>query len=235
MVAKTIGFNWGPAGTGCGVWTGVRLADVLLRCGIRPEAAGAKYVCFRGPKGELPQGAPPSHPHIGTPRGQASDVCRWLLIFHQSLDCGSSGRLRRRMQLSSCSDPIHLSPAWHGTGNLSAARPCSRAQAWTGHVFCFDFSRCRRAMRRLQARTAAMGQAWRGTRLWTWPPTSSWHTSRTAGCSRRIMATPCASSFQARPQFLWQFRCHSWARHHELKTAYTLSEACCAIQSRLGL
>ena len=58
MVAKTIGFNWGPAGTGCGVWTGVRLADVLAHCGMRSAAQGARYVCFRGPRNELPQGAP---------------------------------------------------------------------------------------------------------------------------------------------------------------------------------
>lgn len=56
MVAKTIGFNWGPAGTGCGRWTGVRLADVLQHCGIRSAEHGARYVCFRGPKDELPQG-----------------------------------------------------------------------------------------------------------------------------------------------------------------------------------
>lgn len=59
MVAKTIGFNWGPAGTSCGLWTGVRLADVLRHCGIKAEAAGARNVCFRGPKGELPQGEGP--------------------------------------------------------------------------------------------------------------------------------------------------------------------------------
>lgn len=58
MVAKTIGFNWGPAGTSCGVWTGVRLADVLRHCGMRSAAQGASHVCFRGPEGELPQGAP---------------------------------------------------------------------------------------------------------------------------------------------------------------------------------
>ncbi|BDA47084.1 Nitrate reductase [NADH] [Coccomyxa sp. Obi] len=56
MVAKTIGFNWGPAGTGTGVWTGVRLADVLRHCGMKSAEQGANYVCFRGPKNELPQG-----------------------------------------------------------------------------------------------------------------------------------------------------------------------------------
>ncbi len=62
MVAKTIGFNWGPAGTACGRWTGVRLADVLRACGMRGAEQGARYVCFRGPKNELPQGMdPPLH------------------------------------------------------------------------------------------------------------------------------------------------------------------------------
>ena len=53
MVKQTIGFNWGPSGTSCSTWTGVRLADVLLRCGIQRTAVeGGAYVCFRGPKGE---------------------------------------------------------------------------------------------------------------------------------------------------------------------------------------
>ena len=56
MVAKTIGFNWGPAGTGCSEWTGVRLVDVLQHCGMQGAEKSANYVCFRGPKQELPQG-----------------------------------------------------------------------------------------------------------------------------------------------------------------------------------
>ncbi|KAL4420574.1 hypothetical protein ABPG75_010230 [Micractinium tetrahymenae] len=56
MVKQTIGFNWGPAGTSCSTWTGVRLCDLLRLVGIRTPAAGAKHVCFRGPKGELPKG-----------------------------------------------------------------------------------------------------------------------------------------------------------------------------------
>jgi nitrate reductase (NAD(P)H) len=55
MVKKSIGFNWGPAGTGCSTWTGVRLADVLVACGV--DLSGkAQHVCMRGPKGELPAG-----------------------------------------------------------------------------------------------------------------------------------------------------------------------------------
>ncbi|CAL5220115.1 g2068 [Coccomyxa viridis] len=56
MVAKTIGFNWGPAGTSCSQWTGIRLADVLQHCGMQGPENKANYVCFRGPKHELPQG-----------------------------------------------------------------------------------------------------------------------------------------------------------------------------------
>jgi nitrate reductase (NAD(P)H) len=55
MVKKTIGFNWGPAGTSCSTWTGVRLSDVLNACGI-DRYGRARYVCLRGPKGELPKG-----------------------------------------------------------------------------------------------------------------------------------------------------------------------------------
>ncbi|KAG7671215.1 hypothetical protein Ndes2437B_g03830 [Nannochloris sp. 'desiccata'] len=55
MVKKTIGFNWGPAGTACSTWTGVRLCDVLKACGI-DRYGRARYVCLRGPKGELPKG-----------------------------------------------------------------------------------------------------------------------------------------------------------------------------------
>lgn len=67
MVAKTIGFNWGPAGTSTGVWTGIRLADVLRHCGMKSAEQGANYVCFRGPKNELPQGEPKASTHCNTP------------------------------------------------------------------------------------------------------------------------------------------------------------------------
>ena len=50
----------GPAGTACGHWTGVRLADVLEHCGVRNAVQAGRHVCFRGPKHELPQGAPPA-------------------------------------------------------------------------------------------------------------------------------------------------------------------------------
>nr|ACF22999.1 nitrate reductase [Chlorella vulgaris] len=56
MMKQTIGFNWGPAGTGCSTWTGVRVCDLLQLCGMKSMAEGALHVCFRGPKGELPKG-----------------------------------------------------------------------------------------------------------------------------------------------------------------------------------
>ena len=56
MVAKTIGFNWGPAGTGCSKWTGIRLADVLQRCGMQGPERTANHVVIRGRMNELPQG-----------------------------------------------------------------------------------------------------------------------------------------------------------------------------------
>jgi len=56
MVKKSVGFNWGPSGTSCSTWTGVRLADVLAACNIDPSSETSQYVCMRGPKGELPSG-----------------------------------------------------------------------------------------------------------------------------------------------------------------------------------
>ena len=34
MVKKTIGFSWGPAGTACSHWTGVRMSHLLSLCGV---------------------------------------------------------------------------------------------------------------------------------------------------------------------------------------------------------
>lgn len=38
MIKKSIGFNWGPCATSCTYWTGVRLRDLLLHCGIKVRA-----------------------------------------------------------------------------------------------------------------------------------------------------------------------------------------------------
>eukprot|EP00951_Prasinocladus_malaysianus_P013925 scaffold105960_cov32-Prasinocladus_malaysianus.AAC.1 len=56
MIKKTIGFNWGPAGHACSYWTGVPFHEFLKLCGIKTPREGAKFIAFRGPKGELPQG-----------------------------------------------------------------------------------------------------------------------------------------------------------------------------------
>ncbi|GLC36090.1 hypothetical protein PLESTB_001381700 [Pleodorina starrii] len=61
MLKKSIGFNWGPCATSTTYWTGVRLRDVLLLAGIKTPEEGANFVCFRGPKGELPRGSDGSY------------------------------------------------------------------------------------------------------------------------------------------------------------------------------
>lgn len=45
VVQKSLGFNWGAAGTSTALFTGVRLADVLDF--IQPQR-GAKHVVFEG-------------------------------------------------------------------------------------------------------------------------------------------------------------------------------------------
>jgi nitrate reductase (NAD(P)H) len=52
---QTVGFNWGAAATGCSVWTGVRLRDVLLKAGVKTHEDGARFVCFEGAD-KLPNG-----------------------------------------------------------------------------------------------------------------------------------------------------------------------------------
>jgi Oxidoreductase molybdopterin binding domain len=47
MVRKSKGFNWGPAATGCSMWTGVRMADLLRCAGVDFPADPTLHVCFR--------------------------------------------------------------------------------------------------------------------------------------------------------------------------------------------
>ncbi|KAF9349415.1 hypothetical protein BGX34_001812 [Mortierella sp. NVP85] len=50
MISKGTGFHWGPGAVATSVWRGVRLADVLHRCGIKSSTDGklARFVCFEG-------------------------------------------------------------------------------------------------------------------------------------------------------------------------------------------
>lgn len=55
-IKRTVGFDWGASATSCTYWTGVRLCDILRHVKAKGPSEGARYVCFRGPLGELPQG-----------------------------------------------------------------------------------------------------------------------------------------------------------------------------------
>eukprot|EP01024_Parvocaulis_polyphysoides_P073498 TRINITY_DN945_c0_g1_i8.p2 TRINITY_DN945_c0_g1~~TRINITY_DN945_c0_g1_i8.p2 ORF type:complete len:504 (+),score=79.57 TRINITY_DN945_c0_g1_i8:141-1652(+) len=55
MISKSKGFSWGPSATSTNNWTGVPLRTVLLHAGVKPPYAN-RWVCFCGPKGELPAG-----------------------------------------------------------------------------------------------------------------------------------------------------------------------------------
>jgi len=52
MMAKSVGFHWGPGAVSTSVWRGVRLADVLHRCEVMSTSAEgespARFVCFEG-------------------------------------------------------------------------------------------------------------------------------------------------------------------------------------------
>lgn len=55
MIKQTIGFSWGCAAHACNMWTGVKLRDLLLYCGIDMERA--RHVSFVGTATEaLPNG-----------------------------------------------------------------------------------------------------------------------------------------------------------------------------------
>ena len=66
MIAKSMGFHWGPGAVSTSVWRGVRLAEVLRKCGIKWPSLGSstsssssssedvsptpvpRFVCFEG-------------------------------------------------------------------------------------------------------------------------------------------------------------------------------------------
>lgn len=56
MYEKTIGFGWGAAGLSNSLWTGVPLRVLLAEVGVTRVTAKRRFVCFEGPKGELPNG-----------------------------------------------------------------------------------------------------------------------------------------------------------------------------------
>ena len=55
MTKQTVGFNWGAAATGCSVWTGVPLRNLLLKAGVKDKENGARFVCMEGAD-KLPNG-----------------------------------------------------------------------------------------------------------------------------------------------------------------------------------
>jgi DMSO/TMAO reductase YedYZ molybdopterin-dependent catalytic subunit len=67
QIKRSIGFNWGPAAMATTVWTGVPLRHVLAAAGVTKPEQGRRFVCFAGPKNELPksydnqQGGPGSY------------------------------------------------------------------------------------------------------------------------------------------------------------------------------
>eukprot|EP01026_Neomeris_dumetosa_P052928 TRINITY_DN4715_c0_g1_i6.p1 TRINITY_DN4715_c0_g1~~TRINITY_DN4715_c0_g1_i6.p1 ORF type:complete len:885 (+),score=166.80 TRINITY_DN4715_c0_g1_i6:81-2657(+) len=55
MIAKSKGFSWGPSATSTNNWTGVPMRILLKAAGVKPPYVN-RWVCFRGPLGELPAG-----------------------------------------------------------------------------------------------------------------------------------------------------------------------------------
>jgi len=56
LIQKGIGFHWGCAAASTVVWTGVPLREVLKHVGIHSVEAGAHWINFESPKGEVPAG-----------------------------------------------------------------------------------------------------------------------------------------------------------------------------------
>jgi nitrate reductase (NAD(P)H) len=56
LIKKGMGFDWGSSAVSTNVWTGVLMRDLLNYVGIHDVSAGAKWVDFFGPSGEVPNG-----------------------------------------------------------------------------------------------------------------------------------------------------------------------------------
>lgn len=58
MIAKSMGFHWGPGAVSTSIWRGVRLAEVLRKCGIKwPSSSSSISSSFEG-------GSPPPVPRF---------------------------------------------------------------------------------------------------------------------------------------------------------------------------
>jgi len=81
MYEKTIGFGWGAAGLSNSLWTGVPLRVLLRECGVREVTENRRFVCFEGPKGELPKG---EHGTYGTsiPLSKALDPAEDVMVCY---------------------------------------------------------------------------------------------------------------------------------------------------------
>lgn len=55
LVSKSLGFNWGSAGTSTGIFTGIYLCDLLDHVGLKHLRDGARHVIFEGAD-QLPDG-----------------------------------------------------------------------------------------------------------------------------------------------------------------------------------
>ncbi|KAK8967488.1 hypothetical protein KSP40_PGU014246 [Platanthera guangdongensis] len=83
MVRQTVGFNWGPTSISTSVWRGVRLRDVLRRCGIMGRRHSALNVCFEGAE-DLPGGGGGGVSKYGTSlrKEVAMDPSRDIMIAY---------------------------------------------------------------------------------------------------------------------------------------------------------
>ncbi|KAK8966240.1 hypothetical protein KSP40_PGU014245 [Platanthera guangdongensis] len=83
MVRQTVGFNWGPTSISTSVWRGVRLRDVLRRCGIMGRRHSALNVCFEGAD-DLPGGGGGGVSKYGTSlrKEVAMDPSRDIMIAY---------------------------------------------------------------------------------------------------------------------------------------------------------
>ena len=83
MVKQTIGFSWGAAAVSTTVWKGVRLSDVLKRCGILPRSKGALFVGFEGAE-TLPGGGGSKYGTSLRREVAMDEACDVILAYEQN-------------------------------------------------------------------------------------------------------------------------------------------------------